>query len=104
MLSGDKVVYRTELPANEPPDLCLNTPNYQYCAQFSETYFSKNVFASCLKVRMKMLNSKIVLINNPLGCFKIPPDANLSWKEILFSNKTLNNLEIMNKNLANWIL
>jgi hypothetical protein len=86
------------------PDLCLNTKNYQYCALFSETYFYKNVFASCLKVRMKMVNSKVVLINNAVGCFKIPPDSKLSWKEILFSNKTLTNIELMNRNVANWIL
>ena len=98
-------VYDTSLALKSPPDLCLHTKHLEYCLLFSESfYFYKNTIAGCLKLRMKFLTLKTVLINKQAGCYKLPADSKLNWKEILFSNKTSSNLEIMNKNIGNWIV
>jgi hypothetical protein len=103
LTNNSKILNDTHLPLNDTPDLCLYNSNTQYCVLFSESHFYKNTFAGCLLIRFKLLNSRIVLLNKHAGCFKLPSDSKLTWKEILFSNKTIENIQNMNKNIG-WII
>lgn len=91
------------MPLRDTPDLCLNTQHLQYCLLFSESVYYKSTIAGCLHIRVKLLTLKTILINKHAGCYKLPSNSNLNWKDILFSNKTALNIENVNRYVGNWI-